>query len=474
MNAKIKFGTDGWRAIIAEDFTFHNVRACAQGVANYLKQARLIEQGLVIGYDTRFASEDFATAAAEVIAGNKIKVHLCSQPAPTPVISYAVTATKSAGAIIITASHNPGRWNGFKCKDVTGASAPAELIAEVEKNANEVLATGDIKQSPLADSLDKGLIAYFDPTPVYTEQINRLVDLETIRRSRLKVIVDSMYGAGIGYFKALLKDGEIEVIEINGERNPLFPGIQPEPIARNLTRLSDMVREQKADVGLATDGDADRIGIVNENGEFLNQHQVFALLALYLLEARGERGAIIKTLTSTDMLYRLGELFDVPVYETAVGFKYVAPLMIEKGALIGGEESGGYGFRGHVPERDGILAGLYFLDFIIKTGKTPSQLLDYLYSKVGPHYYDRLDFHISPDERQTLPDKITQNHVDSIAGIEVVKLDTTDGFRYLLANDSWLLIRFSGTEPLVRIYAESHSPGQVQELLDSGRKLLGI
>ena len=475
MNTKIKFGTDGWRAVIAEDFTFDNVRACAQGVANYLKQAKLTERGLVIGYDTRFASEDFAAAAAEVIAGNKIKTHLCSQATPTPVISYAVTSTKSAGAIIITASHNPGCWNGFKLKDANGASAPTELAAQVEKNANKVLSPfdvtrlpcigemislylavqakvnpsggginvkSDIRRLPLADGLGSGLIDEFDPYPAYARQLERLIDLEPLRQSRLKIIADSMYGAGIGYFKTLLQGGKIEVTEINSERNPLFPEIQPEPIARNLTKLSRLVKEQKADVGLANDGDADRIGIVDENGEFLNQHQVFALLALYFLEVRGERGAIVKTLTDTNMLDLLGKLFDVPIYETKVGFKYVAPLMIEKDALMGGEESGGYGFRGHVPERDGILAGLYFLDFMIKTGKTPSQLLDYLFSKVGPHYYDRIDSPVSPDERQPLSRKITQSHMNSIAGTEIVKFDTTDGFRYLLADDSWLLLRF--------------------------------
>ncbi len=474
MDKTIKFGTDGWRAVIAEDFTFDNVRACAQGVANYLNQAGLAKQGLIIGYDTRFASEDFAAAAAEVLAGNKIKVNLCSKPAPTPVISYAVTAAKSAGAIIITASHNPARWNGFKYKDEAGASAPSEVAAEIEKNANEVLSTGGVKRLPLTDGLNSGLIAYFDPAPVYFKQLERLVDLEAIRHSHLKVIVDSMYGAGGGYFKALLQGGKIEITEINGERNPSFPGVNPEPIAKNLTKLSSLIKEQKADVGLANDGDADRIGIVDEKGNFLNQHQVFALLVLYFLEVRGERGAIIKTLSDTVMIDQLGKLFNVPVYETLVGFKYVAPLMIEKDALIGGEESGGYGFRGHVPERDGILAGLYFLDFMMKTGKTPSQLLDYLFSKVGPHYYDRLDFHVSPGDRQKLTRKLTQRPIDSIAGTRVEKLDTTDGYRYLLADDSWLLIRFSGTEPLVRIYAEGHSPEQVQKLLESGKKLLGL
>jgi alpha-D-glucose phosphate-specific phosphoglucomutase len=474
MDTAIKFGTDGWRAVIAEDFTFPNVRACAQGTANYLNRAKLAERGLVIGYDTRFASEDFAAATAEVIAGNEIKVTLCSKAAPTPVISYAVTATNSAGAIIITASHNPGRWNGFKLKDEAGASAPSEVAAEVERIANEVLSTGEVKRIPLADGLNNELITYFDPDPVYFRQLERLIDLEAIRHSNLKVIADSMYGAGIGYFKELLKGGNIEVIEINNERNPSFPGIQPEPIAKNLTKLSNTVTGYKANVGIANDGDADRIGIIDEKGNFLNQHQVFALLALYFLEVRNERGAIVETLTDSTMLHILGRQFDVPVYETPVGFKYVAPVMIEKNALIGGEESGGYGFRGHVPERDGILAGLYLLDFIIKTGKTPSQLLDYLFSKVGPHYYDRIDVHISADERQKLTDKLAQSPVSSIADIKIVKLDTTDGYKYYLTDDSWLLIRFSGTEPLIRIYAEAHSPEQVQKLLDGGTKLLGL
>jgi alpha-D-glucose phosphate-specific phosphoglucomutase len=471
---KIKFGTDGWRAVIAEDFTFDNVRACAQGVADYLKRAKLSERGLVIGYDTRFASEDFAAAAAEVIAGNKIKVNLCSKAAPTPVISYAVTATKSAGGIIITASHNPARWNGFKFKDDLGASAPSEVAAEIEKNANEALSSSKVKQLSLANGLANKLVTYFDPDPVYFKQLQRLIDLETIRRSPLKVMVDSMYGAGIGYFTELLKGSKIIILPINGERNPSFPGINPEPIAKNLAKLSRLIKEQKADVGLANDGDADRIGIVDEKGNFINQLQVFALLVLYFLEVRGERGAVIKTLSDTMMIDRLGKLFNVPVYETPVGFKYVAPLMVEKNALIGGEESGGYGFRGHVPERDGILAGLYFLDFMIKTGKTPSQLLEYLFSKVGPHYYDRIDAHIAADERQKYTDKLAKSSVKSIGDVKIAKVDTTDGFRYILSDDSWLLIRFSGTEPLIRIYAESNTMKQVQKLLNSGKKLLGL
>jgi alpha-D-glucose phosphate-specific phosphoglucomutase len=475
MSSPIKFGTDGWRGIIAADFTFDNVRICAQAVAGYLKQHRLDKRGLVIGYDTRFASEDFAAAAAEVMAGNDVKVHLCLRPAPTPVVSFAVPATKSAGGIVITASHNPGSWNGFKYKSQDGASAPENVTSQIEENIGSLTSRRvSVKRLALDTALKRGVVDYMDPSPVYFEHLGRFVDLEKLRRQKLNIVVDPMYGAGIGYFKAILQGGDLKVAEINAERNPAFPQIQPEPIARNLTRLSRSVVARKADVGLATDGDADRIGIIDEKGRFLTQHQVFALLCLYLLEARGERGAMVRTLTSTMMVSRLGELFDVPVYETPVGFKYVAPLMMKRNAIIGGEESGGYGFRGHVPERDAILAGLYFLDFMAETKKTPSQLLDYLYSKVGPHYYDRRDFHISAANRRTIVQRLASNPPKKLAGSRLTRIDTTDGFRFFLGDESWLLIRFSGTEPLVRVYAEAESIERTGELLDEGEKLIGL
>ena len=473
-NNPIKFGTDGWRGIIAQDFTFDNVRACAQAVADYLKQAGLASRGLIIGYDTRFASEDFASAAAEVIAGNGIKAYLCPKATPTPTISFGILAKQAGGAIIITASHNPANWNGFKYKSEEGSSASPEVTAEIEKRLSLALTTGKINLIPLSKALDQGIVEYLDLVPIYVKQLTKLIDLNQLRQARLKVVIDPMYGAGAGYFNMLLGGGAIQLVEINNERNPLFPGIRPEPIAANLTKLSATVKEQKANVGLATDGDADRIGIIDENGEFITQLQVFALLCLYMLEVRGERGAIVKTITDTSMIDRLGEMFDLPVYETPVGFKYVAPIMKAENALIGGEESGGYGFRGHVPERDGILAGLYFLDMMVKTGKTPSQLLSYLYSKVGPHYYERRDFTFPEAERKAIIKRISANLPQSIGGVKVVKINTTDGFQLILADTTWLLIRFSGTEPLLRIYAESDSPSRVERLLELGRELAGV
>jgi phosphomannomutase len=461
MNNPIKFGTDGWRAVIADDFTFANVRFCAQGAVDYLKQKGLAGRGVYIGYDHRFASEDFAAAAAEVIAANGIKVFLSPKAIPTPFVSFGVINKQTGGGIAITASHNPAKWNGFKFREETGASVSSETALEVEKHIDYAFNAHKVNTIPLAQALKDKSVEYFDLTPHYFASIN-------------KITVDSMYGVGAGYFKTLLSGGTTQVTEINSERNPSFPGINPEPIAVNLQKLLSLVRQQQASVGLATDGDADRIGIIDEKGQFLTQLQVFALLCLYLLEVRGERGALVKTITSTSMLDRLGELYKVPVYETPVGFKYVAPVMIAKNALIGGEESGGYGFRRHIPERDAIPAGLYFLDFMVKTGKTPSQLLSYLYSKVGEHYYDRIDLHFPEEKRQAIIKRVRDGAPKSIENVKVARLDTQDGFRFILADNSWLLIRFSGTEPILRIYAETNDTERVKRMLQFGRELAGV
>jgi len=470
----IKFGTDGWRGVIGEDFTFDNVRICAQAVSDYLKQSNLADDGLIIGYDTRFASEDFAAAVAEVTAANGIIVFLCPEVAPTPVISYGTLVREAGGAVIITASHNPGKWNGFKFKTKDGAGAPDEVTAQIEYNISSILDSGQIKRIQLEEALEKGIVKYLDLEPFYCQQLAILVDLESLRQAKLKVIVDSMYGAGAGYIKKMLSGGSTEVLEINGERNPLFPGIQPEPIGPNLVKLSSVVTGQRADVGLATDGDADRLGVIDEKGRFITTLQVMTLLCLYLLEVRGERGTIVKTINTSSMVNRLAEMYDVPVKETPVGFKHVAPIMMAEKVLLGGEESGGYGFSGHAPERDGILAALYFLDLMVKTGRTPSQLIDYLYSKVGTHHYDRVDVRFPEEQRQSIIKRIEEGSPNDIGGAEVVKYETGDGYRFILADTSWLLIRFSGTEPLLRIYSESDSPERVEKLLGIGRELAGV
>lgn len=474
MPVRIKFGTDGWRAVIAEDFTFGNVRACAQGVADYLKSEGKGKGGIVIGYDTRYASEDFAHACAEVLAGNGIKTIMLSKVAPTPVTSFTVTTLKADGGIMITASHNPGNYNGFKYKIASGSSAPTDVISAIEKNTNDALINNSIKRMEIAEAIRKKLVTFHDPFQSYARHLGKLIDIEELKKHKLKIVVDSMFGAGIGYFKQLLDGGQIQIHEINTVHNPLFPGIQPEPISKNLGKLARHVIRDNAAMGFATDGDSDRIGLVDENGRYRNTQEVFCLLAMYLLEIRKERGALVKTLTSTDMLYKIGELYNVPIIETRVGFKYVAPVMLSENAMLGGEESGGYGFRGHIPERDGILAGLFLLDYVIRTNKTPTQLLQDIYKKVGPHYYDRVDVHLDEAAKKQILSKLSGGNIETILRQKVVKLDTRDGFRYKLEDGSWLLMRFSGTEPLVRIYAESNTIDDVQKLLQFGQELVGV
>lgn len=474
MNIPIKFGTDGWRGIIADDFTFANVRYCAQSVAEHLHDKGVAGSGIVIGYDTRFASEDFAAAAAEVMAANGIKVYLCSHATPTPIVSFGVVSRKAAGAIIITASHNPARWNGFKMKSPDGSSAPTDTEADIESRLPEIITQNRIKVTELTQALSAKSVEYVDFDPEYYAKLASLVDIDSLRQAGFKAVVDSMFGAGSGHFRRLLDGGRMQLLEINGERNPAFPGIQPEPIGRHLARLSQSVKESGADVGLATDGDADRVGIVDEKGTPLTPLQIFALLALYLLEVRGERGPIIKTLTTSSMMFRLGEIYQVPVIETQVGFKHVAPRMLSQNALIGGEESSGFGFRGHLPERDGILAGLYFLDMMNRLQKSPSQLIDYLYSKVGPHHYQRLDLEFPPADRSAIVSRLTSRTPSHIGGKEVTKVNTIDGYHYTLSDGSWLLVRFSGTEPILRIYSETDSPERAKSLISEGRNILGV
>ncbi len=470
----IKFGTDGWRAVIAEDFTFENVRACAQGVAGYLKDTGLAPRGLVVGYDTRFASEDFAAAVAEVVAANGIRVFLSDCACPTPVVSYSILHRKAAGAVVITASHNPPQWNGFKYKPDYAGSASPEVITELERRIAEAQWAG-VKRASLAEAERQGRVTRIDCVTPYLEHIARLVDLDALRAAPLAIVADSMYGAGAGLFARLLGGGRVKLSELRAERNPAFPGLgQPEPIGPNLADLSRAVVQQRADVGLATDGDADRLGLVDERGRFVTQLQTLALLALYFLDVRGERGALVKSNTTTSMLNKLGKLYGVPVFETGVGFRYICPVMMRENALVGGEESGGYGFRGHIPERDGILSGLYILSMMAALNKRPSELIDYLYSKVGPHHYDRIDLHFDGAQRQAIQQRVASAKPSALAGLRVTGTDTLDGVRFQLEGGSWSLVRFSGTEPLLRIYCETDSPERVRRLLVETRALTGV
>jgi phosphomannomutase len=469
---KIRFGTDGWRAVIAEDYTFDNVRRCAQGFAEYLISKKYKDEWVVIGYDKRFQSERFAEVCAEVMVANGMRVYLTDGATPTPVISYSVVDKHAVGAINITASHNPPADNGFKVRNRFGGAIAPKGLGEIENLIPDTI--DKVKRVQFSEALSAGTILPFNPNPAYIEQIRNLVDLDSIKSAGLTILVDPMWGNGAGWFSELLGGGTTSVVEIHNQRNPIFPEMtRPEPIPPNVDAGLKATTDNKADVLIVTDGDADRLGLGDENGGFIDQLRVFGLLAYYFLEVRGDRGTIVKTLSTTDMLTKLGKIYDVPVIETGVGFKFVAPAMLEHKAMIGGEESGGYAFGDHVPERDGILAGLYILDLMVKLQCKPTQLIDLLFKKVGPHYYDRIDTRFTGDP-QARRDRILAANPKTIGGFEVTGLNTEDGFKFNLGENGWLLIRFSGTEPIIRVYTETTSQDRVQAVLNDGLSIAGL
>ncbi len=471
MPSNITFGTDGWRAVIARDFTFENVARCAQGLADYLRARGTASKGLVVGYDTRFLSRDFAETVAQVAAANGVTVYLSRDPAPTPVFSFNVLHLGAAGAAIITASHNPGIWNGFKFKPEYAGSASQEITDSLESAINSA---AEPRFLDLEEAREQGLVVVVDPAPPYLQHINSIVDLPAIRNAGLDVAVDAMFGAGGGYLPSILAGGATKVTEINGQPNPAFPGMaQPEPIAPNLAALLQRVHDGKSSIGLALDGDADRIGAVDENGRFITTLEVFSLLALYLLDSKGLRGPIVKGVTSSLMLNKLGQEFGVDVHEMPVGFKNIGPQMSQVDALIAGEESGGFAFRGHVPERDGILSGLYLLEYMARTGKSPGQLIDCLFDRVGPHYFHRRDLVFDSADRARMEQLLGDSGLTELAGMPVRSSDRVDG-RRLMFDEAWLAARFSGTEPLLRVYAEAGSPEKVTALLDAAIEYLGL
>jgi phosphomannomutase len=472
MVEKIQFGTDGWRGRIAEDYTFANIRRCTQGFAHYLLNKGLKNEWVIVGYDQRFHSENFAASVAEVLAANGLRVYITDKATPTPVISYSVLNKKAVGAINITASHNPFTDNGFKVRDDHGGAIDPDGLKEIESYIPDL--EEEASRIPFDEGISQSRIVIFNPNKAYIDQIHRLVDLDTIKNAGLYIVIEPMWGNGIGWFPHLLHGGKTKVEEIHNQRNPIFPEMKrPEPIPPNVNVGLKVTKDRNADVLIITDGDADRLGVGDERGEFIDQLRVYGLLGYYFLEVRKERGPIVKTLSTTNMLTKLGELYNVPVYETGVGFKYVAPKMVETNAMLGGEESGGYAFRGHVPERDGILAGLYFLDMMVRLGQKPSELIETLFKKIGPHFYDRIDTPFTGD-RESREQSIINANPMHIGGIRVRNLDMTDGFKFNLEDGGWLLIRFSGTEPIMRVYCETTRPEKVKALLDDGLRIAGL
>ena len=478
----IVFGTDGWRARIADEFTFENVRRCADGVAAYVEGEGSNARGVVIAYDRRFASEHFAAAAAEVLVARDIPVAIATHAVPTQMSSYEVVERGAAAGIVITASHNPWVDNGFKVKAPSGAAGRPEMLTAIEARL-AVNGGVQIERRPFADAEAAGLVERFDPFDGYERFVRRTVDLDALRAAEISVLVDPLYGVGSGWIPRLLRGGRIQIDEIHQERNPYFGGLNPEPIRPNVDEALRLIAEGDYDLGLLLDGDADRAGAADEKGTFIHQLQVTGLLMYYLAEHRGWRDPVVVSVNNTSMAARLGRRYDIATHETPVGFKFIGPKMIETGAMMGAEESGGFGFGMHLPERDGIYADLLLLDLFLRekaAGRWPvSQAIAHFHEIAGPSFYRRIDVHVDrveyPETKRRLLVDLAAAGPSELAGEPVARtvgLDTKDGYKFFLADGSWLLIRTSGTEPLVRVYTEATSAEARDAMVDAGERLV--
>jgi len=451
---RIKFGTDGWRGILAEDFTFDNVRLVARAAGRYVLGQGLASRGLVVGYDTRFLSEKFAEEAARLLAEMGIPVYLTRRATPTPVVAFAIKLYGAAGAVMFTASHNPPEYNGFKFIPHYAGPALPHITAEIEEHIR-LLQGGESGTS--AGAAGTAEITGIDPYPDYARHISSLVDLKVIGRTGLKVVVDPMYGAGAGYLEELLTGAGVAVESIHGCRDPLFGGTLPEPAAKSLGELRDLVARGGADLGLALDGDADRFGIVDRGGAYVSPNQFLPVLLHHLLSTRGMRGPVARTVATTHLLDAMAAQNGLEVFETPVGFKYIGQCLLEKGVVLGGEESGGLSIRGHVPEKDGILAGLLAAELVAVHRKSLLELLAEVYERYGRAVSERLDVHTSPEEKGRVLARLETWRPDALAGRKVVRTLTVDGLKLILEGGAWVLVRPSGTEPLFRIYTEAPS-----------------
>jgi phosphomannomutase len=479
---RIVFGTDGWRARVADDYTFENVRRCADGVARYVVGRGEQAKGVVIAYDRRFSSEHFAAAAAEVLLAHGIPVAISRTAVPTQMSSLEVVQRGAAAGVVITASHNPWTDNGFKVKAPTGAAAGAEMLGAVEAgiaaNAGQA-----IERRPFPDAEAAGLVEWYDPFPGYEAYLRRTIDLDELRAADVSVLVEPLFGAGSGWIPRLLAGGRIRVTELHGERNPFFGGLNPEPIRPHVDQALATIASGGFDIGLLLDGDADRAGAADERGTFIHQLQVTGLLMYYLAEHRGLRQPVVTSVNNTSMAATLGRHFDIATHEVPVGFKFIGPRMIETGAMLGAEESGGFGFGMHLPERDGIYADLMLLDLFLRErarGRAPvSKAVAAFHELAGPSFYRRIDVHVErplyEGVKQRLLVGLAAAPPADLAGEAVVRsqaLSTNDGFKWFLADGSWLLVRASGTEPLVRVYTEATSPDLRDALVLTGERVV--
>jgi phosphomannomutase len=480
----IHFGTDGWRAVMSDTFTFTNLRLVAQAIADAVASPEWINgasssikpdlKKMVVGFDTRFLSDRYATEVARVLAGNGFTVLLAQADAPTPVISHAVRVNNAIGGVMITASHNAPRYNGIKLKSASGGSALPEQCRRVEiyLNDNEERARGpnlmDVDQAR-----DMKLIQRFNPIPAYYEHLRTLINSDIIAENPQRFVIDSMYGSGRGVIRGFLQGTGCEIAEIRGEMNPGFGGVHPEPIRPYLGALAGAIGAGMGNFGIATDGDADRIGAMDERSNFVDPHKIMSLALRYLVEKRGLTGSVVRTVSTTRMIDRLAKKYGLTLHETPVGFNHIADYMLKENVLIGGEESGGIGFRGHIPEGDGILMGLLIIEMVAESGVTLYEMVEDLQKEVGPVFYDRIDLRLKyPVSKEKMVAMLVNQPPASIGGENLAEVTTLDGVKYIFNDDSWLLIRPSGTEPVLRVYAEGRSDDMVKALLTYGRSIV--
>ncbi|HYG24075.1 MAG TPA: phosphoglucomutase/phosphomannomutase family protein [Verrucomicrobiae bacterium] len=466
---RISFGTDGWRSVIAEDFTFANVARVAQATADFWQANPVADaqKSVVVGYDRRFFSDRFAAITAEVMAGNGFRVLLTDAPTPTPAISFAVKSENAIGGVMITASHNPPIFNGFKLKSHYGGSSDPETCKGVEA----MLDLNAVRTEPLAEAIRGKRVVVRDIKPGYYRAIQKLVDFKLIARSRLKFAHEALFGVGAGCFEELLKGTTCKVTTLNAAHDPFFGGINPEPIQKNYARSAAYLRKHPHDICLVTDGDADRVGGMDGRGNYLSTHQLICLLLRHLVVNREEKGRVVKALTTTSLVDKMCSAFGLELVETGVGFKYICAEMTTGGVLLGAEESGGIGFPGHIPERDGIAAGLFLLEMLATEKTSVTRMISALEKQFGPHRYGRIDTHFPLEKRAALMQFLKDNPPDKLARSPVVDVKSYDGVKYVANDTSWLMLRGSGTEPILRIYAEARNDADVQKLLRLGVQL---
>ncbi|MFA4874019.1 MAG: phosphoglucomutase/phosphomannomutase family protein [bacterium] len=466
----IKFGTDGWRAVVGEDFVPENIGKVIQAFADVYPSLSEAGKPVVIGYDRRNQSPEAALQIATVLLGNGIPTVLCNTFCPTPTVAWYVKTKGCAAGIMVTASHNPAKWNGIKFKESYGGAASSEYLKPIEER---ILANDKAGRTPkTAGRKGNALYSEFDPYGEYVNSITALIDTKKITSSSIKkIMIDPLYGSGTGFFPKIL--GSM-VTEIHNTADVNFGGLNPEPIPPHINELMERVKSEGYEAGFVTDGDADRTGAVDEHGNFVTTHEVYCLLVRHAVENKKWTGKIIKSISTTMMLNRMAKHYGLPIQTTPVGFKYISPAMKEPGVMVGGEESGGFGFPIHIPERDGVFSGLMMLELMATTGKTIGQLVAQVQKEFGPTRYRRLDMHLSLNEIARVRDAMKSLDIKSIADRKVVKHETMDGHHFLFDDDSWLLFRASGTEPLIRIYAEAPTSQQVEEMLAEGKKQVGL